>query len=114
PENVAKCRADIGCAQFGILYPPERIKWQNRRHSQGRHHPFVGWHRSAVSGPPWLLFPGVFSMWLPLLAALSAAQSWLLYAVLAVVAVLAFIELCGLRVIPNDKVVVVESLWSPK
>jgi uncharacterized membrane protein YqiK len=37
-----------------------------------------------------------------------------MYAVLALVGVLALIELCGLRIIPNDKVGVVENLWSPK
>src|SRR3954469_19713405 len=51
----------------------------------------------------------------PLLAELFAEPgSLVLYALLAVVGVLAFIELCGLRIIPNDKVGVVENLWSPK
>ncbi|MFO0808335.1 MAG: SPFH domain-containing protein [Gemmataceae bacterium] len=50
----------------------------------------------------------------PLLAAWSDPQSLLLYGVLAVLAVVALIELCGLRIIPNDKVGVVENLWSSK
>src|SRR5262245_44657935 len=53
-------------------------------------------------------------MWSPLLADFSAAQNWLLYGVLALVGILALIELCGLRIIPNDKVGVVENLWSPR
>src|SRR5438552_10257526 len=32
----------------------------------------------------------------------------------AVVGILALIELCGLRIIPNDQVGIVENLWSPK
>src|SRR4051812_43122909 len=35
-------------------------------------------------------------------------------AVAAIVSVIAFIELCGLRVIPNDQVGIIENLWSPK
>jgi uncharacterized membrane protein YqiK len=35
-------------------------------------------------------------------------------AVIVIVAVLALIELCGLRIIPNDQVGIVENLWSPK
>jgi len=51
----------------------------------------------------------------PLLAELFAEPGTLvLYVLLALVGVLAFIELCGLRIIPNDKVGVVENLWSPK
>jgi uncharacterized membrane protein YqiK len=51
----------------------------------------------------------------PLLAELFAEPgTMVLYGLLAVVGVLAFIELCGLRIIPNDKVGVVENLWSPK
>src|SRR5436309_3723920 len=50
-----------------------------------------------------------------LLAELFAEPGTLvLYGLLAVVGVLAFIELCGLRIISNDKVGVVENLWSPK
>src|SRR5205823_10129122 len=49
-----------------------------------------------------------------MLADWSGAQDLLMYSVLAVVGVVAFIELCGLRIIPNDKVGVVENLWSPK
>jgi len=50
----------------------------------------------------------------PLLADWSLAANPWMYAVLALVGVLALIELCGLRIIPNDKVGVVENLWSPK
>src|SRR5437868_4545042 len=53
-------------------------------------------------------------MFTPVLAAWSDTQNLLLYGVLAVLAVLALIELCGLRIIPNDKVGVVENLWSSK
>jgi uncharacterized membrane protein YqiK len=53
-------------------------------------------------------------MWSPLVADFAGAQSWILYGVLALVGILAAIELCGLRLIPNDKVGVVENLWSPK
>jgi uncharacterized membrane protein YqiK len=53
-------------------------------------------------------------MWSPLVADFAGAQSWILYGVLALVGILATIELCGLRLIPNDKVGVVENLWSPK
>src|SRR2546430_7209227 len=49
-----------------------------------------------------------------MLADWSGAQDLLMYSVLAVVGVVAFIELCGLRIIPNDKVGVVENLWSAK
>lgn len=41
-------------------------------------------------------------------------QNLLLPALLALLAVVALIELCGLRFIPNDKVGVVENLWSAK
>src|SRR5438105_2304255 len=54
-------------------------------------------------------------MFAPLLAELFAEPGTLaLYGLLGLVGVLAFIELCGLRIIPNDKVGVVENLWSPK
>src|SRR5438128_2546301 len=49
-----------------------------------------------------------------MLADWSGAQDLLMYSVLAVVGVVAFIELCGLRIIPNDKVGVVENLWSAR
>src|SRR5438105_4177612 len=49
-----------------------------------------------------------------MLADWSGAQDLLMYSVLAVVGVVAFIELCGLRIIPNDQVGIVENLWSPK
>src|SRR5436305_12260413 len=53
-------------------------------------------------------------MFAPVLAELSDPGQLLLYGAVAVVGVLALIELCGLRVIPNDQVGVVENLWSPK
>src|SRR5436305_4816565 len=53
-------------------------------------------------------------MFAPVLAELSDPGQLLLYGAVAVVGVLLFIELCGLRVIPNDKVGVVENLWSAR
>jgi uncharacterized membrane protein YqiK len=44
----------------------------------------------------------------------SDATSLIVIAVIAVISVLALIELCGLRIIPNDRVGIVENLWSPK
>ena len=62
----------------------------------------------------WAVRSGVTSMVSPLLAIWSDPQNLLIYGVGAIVGVLAFIELCGLRIIPNDKVGVVENLWSPR
>src|SRR5262245_41322877 len=50
----------------------------------------------------------------PLLADWSFAANPWMYAVLAVVGILALIDLCGLRVIANVKVGCVEELGSPK
>jgi uncharacterized membrane protein YqiK len=53
-------------------------------------------------------------MFAPLLAEWTDPTNLLIVAAAAVVGVLAFIELCGLRIIPNDQVGIVENLWSPK
>src|SRR5262249_18454560 len=53
-------------------------------------------------------------MFAPLLAEWTDPANLLLYGVLAVVGVIALVELCGLRIIPNDQVGIVENLWSPK
>jgi uncharacterized membrane protein YqiK len=53
-------------------------------------------------------------MFAPLLAEWTDPTNLLIIVAAAVVGVLAFIELCGLRIIPNDQVGVVENLWSPK
>jgi uncharacterized membrane protein YqiK len=53
----------------------------------------------------------------PILAltwSLSDPTTLVVLAVAAVVTVLAIIELCGLRVIPNDQVGIVENLWSSR
>ena len=51
----------------------------------------------------------------PILAALWADPTTLVVVgVAVVVGIIALIELAGLRVIPNDRVGVIEKLWSPK
>src|SRR2546421_9738123 len=59
--------------------------------------------------------PGVLPMLSPVLAfSWSDPTTLVVVGVAAVVGVLALIELCGLRIIPNDQVGIVETLWSPK
>src|SRR4051812_11130423 len=63
---------------------------------------------AAVTGSPPMLSPILAVSWSdpgPLAVVLIVG---------AIVGVLALIELCGLRVIPNDQVGIVENLWSAK
>ena len=54
-------------------------------------------------------------MFSPLLAASWAdPTTFVVVGVVIVVGLLALIEFCGLRIIPNDQVGIVEKLWSPK
>src|SRR5205085_517272 len=99
--------AGVGAAKPSSPMPPrpDRIKWWNQRTESRRAAPPGRTARTSLPrAGRWSETPPMF---VPVLAEWTDPVNLVLYGAVALVSVLALIELCGLRVIPNDQVGIV-------